>query len=155
LTAEATRCQTERKILEYNELIITMRKLPLEPGAKTTAIYASEDFDGQVKSDQSPATVANEAIVPAGLMAALTDTAFVTEEQAASHALWVAKGGADAYPRLGRTMEWDMLVGHTVLAGAGGQVIRSDDHTPMTFGKADFANPFFIAHAPEVEVKIT
>jgi 3'(2'), 5'-bisphosphate nucleotidase len=65
----------------------------------------------------------------------------------------VATGEADVYPRLGRTMEWDTAAGHAVLKGAGGDVVRFDDHTPLTYGKADFANPFFIATAPSVELK--
>lgn len=64
----------------------------------------------------------------------------------------VATGEADLYPRVGRTMEWDTAAGHAVLNGAGGQVIRYDDHTPLTYGKADYANPFFIAHAPGVDL---
>lgn len=65
----------------------------------------------------------------------------------------VATGEADLYPRVGRTMEWDTAAGHAVLAGAGGRVVRFDDHTPLTYGKDGFANPFFIAHAPGVDLK--
>lgn len=65
----------------------------------------------------------------------------------------VATGEADLYPRLGRTMEWDTAAGQAVLMGAGGQVVRFDDHTPLTYGKPGFENPFFIAHAPGVELK--
>jgi len=65
----------------------------------------------------------------------------------------VATGEADLYPRLGRTMEWDTAAGDAVLRGAGGQVVRFDDLTPFTYGKAGFANPFFIAYAPGVELK--
>ncbi|MFY0595039.1 MAG: 3'(2'),5'-bisphosphate nucleotidase CysQ [Cognatishimia sp.] len=65
----------------------------------------------------------------------------------------VATGEADIYPRVGRTMEWDTAAGHAVLLGAGGDVVRFDDHTPLTYGKDDFANPFFIAYAPSVELK--
>ncbi len=65
----------------------------------------------------------------------------------------VATGEADLYPRLGRTMEWDTAAGHAVLAGAGGQVVRFDDHAPLAYGKDGFANPFFIAYAPGVELK--
>lgn len=65
----------------------------------------------------------------------------------------VATGEADLYPRLGRTMEWDTAAGHAVLAGAGGKVVRFDDHSPLTYGKEGFANPFFIAYAPGVELK--
>ena len=65
----------------------------------------------------------------------------------------IATGEADLYPRVGRTMEWDTAAGHAVLTSAGGAVVRFDDLTPLTYGKADFANPFFIAHAPGVELK--
>lgn len=66
----------------------------------------------------------------------------------------VATGEADLYPRLGRTMEWDTAAGHAVLAGAGGRVVRFDDHTALAYGKAGFANPFFIAHARVVALKL-
>jgi 3'(2'), 5'-bisphosphate nucleotidase len=65
----------------------------------------------------------------------------------------VATGEADLYPRLGRTMEWDTAAGDAVLRGAGGQVVRFDDHTPLAYGKAGWDNPFFIAYAPGVELK--
>ncbi|EDM73177.1 3'-Phosphadenosine 5'-phosphosulfate 3'-phosphatase [Roseobacter sp. AzwK-3b] len=65
----------------------------------------------------------------------------------------VATGEADLYPRLGRTMEWDTAAGQAVLQGAGGQVVRFDDHQPLRYGKDGFANPFFIAYAPGVTLK--
>jgi 3'(2'), 5'-bisphosphate nucleotidase len=65
----------------------------------------------------------------------------------------VATGEADLYPRVGRTMEWDTAAGHAVLLGAGGQVVRFDDHSPLRYGKEGFANPFFIAHAPGVALR--
>lgn len=65
----------------------------------------------------------------------------------------IATGEADLYPRLGRTMEWDTAAGHAVLAGAGGEVVRFDDHTPLGYGKAGFENPFFIALAPGVDLE--
>jgi len=64
----------------------------------------------------------------------------------------VAAGEADLYPRLGRTMEWDTAAGHAVLLGAGGDVLRFDDHTPLTYGKPIYENPFFIAYAPGVDL---
>ncbi len=66
----------------------------------------------------------------------------------------VATGEADIYPRVGRTMEWDTAAGHAVLSGAGGNVVRFDDHSPLMYGKADYANPFFIAYAPGVDLKL-
>ncbi len=65
----------------------------------------------------------------------------------------VATGEADFYPRLGRTMEWDTAAGHAVLNGAGGKVVRFDDHTPLTYGKPIYENPFFIATSPGVDLK--
>ena len=62
----------------------------------------------------------------------------------------VATGEADLYPRLGRTMEWDTAAGDAVLRGAGGEVVRFDDHTALNYGKPGFENPFFIAFAPGV-----
>ena len=67
----------------------------------------------------------------------------------------VATGEADLYPRVGRTMEWDTAAGHAVLNGAGGSVVRFDDLTPLTYGKEDYANPFFIAFSKGVDLKTT
>lgn len=64
----------------------------------------------------------------------------------------VAEGAADMYPRLGRTMEWDIAAGHAVLSAAGGlvQVIAGGDvpgdvGRPLRYGKPGFENPFFVA----------
>lgn len=65
----------------------------------------------------------------------------------------VATGEADLYPRLGRTMEWDTAAGHAVLSGAGGKVVRFDGLAPLEYGKEGFANPFFIATSPSVDLK--
>ena len=58
----------------------------------------------------------------------------------------VAAGEADLYPRLGRTMEWDIAAGHAVLAAAGGQVTALDG-SPLRYGKPGFENPHFVACA--------
>ncbi len=56
----------------------------------------------------------------------------------------VAAGEADLYPRLGRTMEWDIAAGHAVLSAAGGTV--SDlSGAALTYGKLGFENPHFVA----------
>ena len=65
----------------------------------------------------------------------------------------VAAGEADIYPRLGRTMEWDTAAADAVLRGAGGKMIRFEDHGAFTYGKPGYANPFFIAYAPGVELQ--
>ena len=56
----------------------------------------------------------------------------------------VAEGAADMYPRLGRTMEWDIAAGHAVLLGAGGTVTTLDG-APLGYGKAGLDNPHFVA----------
>lgn len=57
----------------------------------------------------------------------------------------VAAGEADVYPRLGRTMEWDIAAGHAVLVGAGGTLERLDGGGSLTYGKPGFDNPQFAA----------
>ena len=57
----------------------------------------------------------------------------------------LAAGQADLYPRLGRTMEWDIAAGHAVLAAAGGSVCRVDGGGPLVYGKPGFENPHFFA----------
>ncbi len=263
--------------MDFDKMMVTLRRLALEAGDRIMEIYATPDFEVRSKSDASPVTEADEAadaLISAGLRAAFPDAALVTEEQSATHDLdvtdffivdpldgtkefvqrrgdftvniaWVeggvpvrgvvyapakarlfwtradgqaveeigpfdretigtcteiavstpdnsallvvaskshrdratdvyiakysvsdskaagsslkfclvATGEADLYPRVGRTMEWDTAAGHAVLAGAGGHVVRFDDHTPLLYGKPGFANPFFVAHAPGVTLK--
>ena len=56
----------------------------------------------------------------------------------------VAAAEADLYPRLGRTMEWDIAAGHAVLLAAGGSVADLR-HAPLRYGKPGFENPHFVA----------
>ena len=56
----------------------------------------------------------------------------------------VAEGKADLYPRFGRTMEWDVAAGHSVLSAAGGRVTTRDG-APFLYRKPGFENPAFIA----------
>lgn len=57
----------------------------------------------------------------------------------------VAAGEADLYPRLGRTMEWDIAAGHAVLRAAGGR-LTDLDRQDLGYGKAGFENPHFLAY---------
>ncbi|WGH80311.1 3'(2'),5'-bisphosphate nucleotidase CysQ [Jannaschia ovalis] len=263
--------------MDFDRMMVTLRRLALEAGDRIMEIYEADDFEVRSKSDDSPVTAADEAadaLISAGLRDAFPDVALVTEEQAETHGqdvsdffivdpldgtkefvqrrgdftvniawvhggvpvrgvvyaparkrlFWtdaeghsveeagpfdpyaagattrirvrqpdpaallvvaskshrdaatdayiakypvadmrsagsslkfclVATGEADLYPRLGRTMEWDTAAGHAVLAGAGGEVVRFDDHSPLRYGKPGFENPFFIAHAPGFELK--
>ncbi len=56
----------------------------------------------------------------------------------------IAAGEADLYPRLSRTMEWDIAAGHAVLAAAGGSVTQLNG-SALVYGKAGFENPHFVA----------
>ncbi|MDF2140339.1 3'(2'),5'-bisphosphate nucleotidase CysQ [Paenirhodobacter sp. CAU 1674] len=260
--------------MDFERLVVVMRRLALEAGDKIMEIYNSPEFEVKSKSDASPVTEADEAadaLISAGLAEAFPGMPLVTEEQAASHSqnvstflivdpldgtkefikrrgdftvniayvengvplrgvvyaparerlfytladgraveetgpfdkdtigaqvpitvsvpdnrglmvvaskshrdqatddyinqyavkdmtsagsslkfCLVATGEADLYPRLGRTMEWDTAAGDAVLRGAGGEMVRFDDHSPFTYGKPGFENPFFIAFAPGV-----
>ena len=58
----------------------------------------------------------------------------------------VAEGGADIYPRLAPTCEWDVAAGHAVVTAAGGKVTDSTG-AALRFGagRKDFIVPEFIA----------
>jgi len=58
----------------------------------------------------------------------------------------VAEGGADVYPRLSPTSEWDVAAGHAVITAAGGKVTDGNGR-PLRFGEAreDFLVHEFIA----------
>ena len=56
----------------------------------------------------------------------------------------IAAAEADLYPRLGRTMEWDIAAGHAVLAAAGGTVCDLSGEA-LRYGKPGRENPHFIA----------
>lgn len=55
----------------------------------------------------------------------------------------VAAGEADLYPRLGRTMEWDIAAGHAVVSAAGGRV-TSLEGAELEYAKPGFENPHFV-----------
>ena len=55
----------------------------------------------------------------------------------------IAEGGADLYPRLGPTSEWDTAAAQAVVEQAGGSVVTLDGK-PMTYNaKSDMLNPYF------------
>lgn len=56
----------------------------------------------------------------------------------------VAAGEADVYPRLGRTMEWDIAAGHAVLQAAGGRIVDMAGQA-LAYDKPGFYNPHFVA----------
>ena len=58
----------------------------------------------------------------------------------------LAAGEADVYPRFGPTMEWDTAAGDAVLRAAGGRLAFING-SEFTYGKPDYRNPPFVAHA--------
>ena len=58
----------------------------------------------------------------------------------------VAEGGADIYPRLAPTSEWDTAAAHAVLLAAGG-IVDGPDGEPLRYGKTAFLNRGFVATA--------
>jgi 3'(2'), 5'-bisphosphate nucleotidase len=60
----------------------------------------------------------------------------------------IAAGGADIYPRLGPTSEWDTAAAQAVVEQAGGRVLELDGK-PLAYNqKADILNPFFVVIGP-------
>jgi 3'(2'), 5'-bisphosphate nucleotidase len=58
----------------------------------------------------------------------------------------VAEGGADIYPRLAPTCEWDIAAGHAIVTAAGGKITGAKG-SDLYFGRGreDFIVPEFIA----------
>lgn len=57
---------------------------------------------------------------------------------------WVADGGADLYPRIGLTSEWDTAAAHCVVTEAGGEVTNLAGQ-PLRYNTKDsILNPFFL-----------
>jgi 3'(2'), 5'-bisphosphate nucleotidase len=56
----------------------------------------------------------------------------------------VAEGGADIYPRLGPTSEWDTAAAQAVVEQAGGKVVTLDGKPMKYNAKADILNPHFM-----------
>ncbi|UBO74788.1 3'(2'),5'-bisphosphate nucleotidase CysQ [Aeromonas rivuli] len=58
----------------------------------------------------------------------------------------IAEGGAELYPRLAPTCEWDTGAAQAILEGAGGSVTQLDG-APLVYSKPDILNPWFVARA--------
>ena len=56
----------------------------------------------------------------------------------------VAEGGADIYPRLGPTSEWDTAAAQAVVEQAGGKVLELDGKPLSYNAKSEILNPGFI-----------
>ena len=60
----------------------------------------------------------------------------------------IAEGGADIYPRLGLTSEWDTAAAQAVVEQAGGAVLELDGQPLAYNAKADILNPHFLVRGP-------
>jgi 3'(2'), 5'-bisphosphate nucleotidase len=60
----------------------------------------------------------------------------------------VAEGGADIYPRLGLTSEWDTAAAQAVVEQAGGAVLELHGGPLLYNNKADILNPHFLVSGP-------
>jgi 3'(2'), 5'-bisphosphate nucleotidase len=56
----------------------------------------------------------------------------------------IAEGAADVYPRLAPISEWDIAAGHAIIKAAGG-VLAEPDGGSLTYGRAGFRVPAFVA----------
>ena len=64
----------------------------------------------------------------------------------------IAEGGADLYPRLGLTSEWDTAAAQAVVEQAGGSVVTLDGKPMKYNAKEDILNPhFFVIGASDRE----
>jgi 3'(2'), 5'-bisphosphate nucleotidase len=107
-----------------------------------------------------PTAIRTRSAPPQGLIAALSRSHFDARTQAFLDGLpivertnlgssakfcVIAEGGADVYPRLSPTCEWDIAAGHAVLTAAGGTVLTPGGQ-PISFGQSpEFRVPAFVA----------
>ncbi len=110
-----------------------------DAGRRAIAVRAPPDEGATVVASRSHADVAAlEAFLVGKRVARRVDAG------SSLKLCLLAAGQADLYPRLGRTMEWDIAAGHAVLAAAGGSVCTLDGQ-PLRYGKPGFENPHFVA----------
>lgn len=71
----------------------------------------------------------------------------IRPENSALKFVRLAEGDADIYPRIGRTMQWDVAAGDALLRCIGGGVKDLDGHD-LTYGPSSlgWANPDFVAY---------
>lgn len=74
--------------MDNDEICYVFRRLAIEAGLKIMNIYDQNNFEINIKSDDSPVTIADEAadkIIYQGLQEAFPKVPIVTEEQANTH----------------------------------------------------------------------
>lgn len=64
----------------------------------------------------------------------------------------IAEGQVDAYPRLGKTSEWDTAAGQVILEAAGGAVVDFEGRPLQYNAKSSLINPSFLAVADKAAI---
>ena len=59
----------------------------------------------------------------------------------------IADGGADIYPRLAPTMEWDTAAAHAILKYAGGTLTDLNTNKEMIYNRKNLKNSNFVANS--------
>jgi 3'(2'), 5'-bisphosphate nucleotidase len=65
----------------------------------------------------------------------------------------MAEGVADLYPRLSRTMEWDVAAGDCLVHEVGLSLVRLADGRPLEYGKEALENPPFAVLGPRAATR--
>ena len=107
---------------------------------------ASHPIRARPVPDQGPAVIASRSHCDSETDAYIAGLSPARTESAGSALKFglLARGAADIYPRFGRTMEWDTAAGQAILTAAGGHV-RDLNGRALSYGKAGFVNPAFVA----------
>jgi 3'(2'), 5'-bisphosphate nucleotidase len=56
----------------------------------------------------------------------------------------IAEGGADIYPRLAPTMEWDTAAADAIVRESGKMAYQLENNRPMLYNKQNLLNPYFV-----------
>jgi len=68
--------------------------------------------------------------------------------------LILANKGADIYPRIAPTMEWDTAAAQIILEEAGGEVVQYKTTEKVKYNKENLLNPFFVARGTLTDSKL-
>lgn len=58
----------------------------------------------------------------------------------------IAEGAGDVYPNFRSSMEWDIAAGHAIVNAAGGK-LTDVEGKELSYGKASFTSPHFMAYS--------
>lgn len=108
----------------------------------TANVYSKTDSSLKVVCSRSHLNDATKAFVQD------YNTPELIEKGSSLKFLILAEGGAELYPRLAPTMEWDTAAAHIILSESGGKIHQLDG-SPVLYNKENLLNPYFIATANE------